>query len=97
MPYPGSSRFALTKPDVVIWDDEREVTINNEMLHHNVDYTPYEGISVRGWPGTVLSRGDVVWENGEIAGEQDRGQFLPCAQPEKALPAGRPVTDFQPV
>ena len=95
--YPRKGTIAVgSDADIVIWDDEREVTISNDLLHHNVDYTPYEGMSVRGWPGAVLSRGDVVWENGEVAGEPGRGQFLPCAQPEKAIPAGRPVTDFQP-
>ena len=65
-------------------------------LHHNVDYTPYEGIQVTGWPRTVLSRGKVVVQNGEVVGKAGHGLFLPCAPPEKAVPLGRPVTDFQP-
>src|SRR5690606_9973855 len=29
--------------DIALWDPKREVTIRNCDLHHNVDYTPYEG------------------------------------------------------
>ena len=32
------------------------------MLHHAVDYTPYEGMKLRAWPGVTLSRGEVVWD-----------------------------------
>jgi len=35
-----------------------EVTITNDMLHHAVDFTPYEGTVVKGWPVLVLSRGE---------------------------------------
>jgi dihydropyrimidinase len=82
--------------DIVIWDDDREVTISNDMLHHNVDYTPYEGMRITGWPRVVLCRGEAVFEDGEIKGREGYGQFLPCDPPEKAIPLGRSVTDFQP-
>ena len=35
--------------DLVIWD-ERDLVIRNADLHHAVDYTPYEGLAVTGWP-----------------------------------------------
>ena len=62
--------------DIAIWDPERKVTITNAMLHHNVDYTPYEGRVVTGWPVTVLSRGQVICHQGELAGQAGHGQFL---------------------
>lgn len=62
--------------DIAIWDPEKRVTITNELLHHNVDYTPYEGLSVQGWPETVLSRGDVVVADGRLHAEPGRGRFL---------------------
>ena len=67
--------------DVVIWDKDREVVITNEQLHHNCDYTPYEGMAVRGWPAVTLSRGEVVVEEGKLQAEPGRGQFLPCGPP----------------
>src|SRR5699024_684135 len=42
--------------DFVLWDPKRKVTIANELLHHDVDYTPYEGIEVTGWPMMTFSR-----------------------------------------
>jgi len=72
--------------DIAIWDPEREVTITNAILHHNVDYTPYEGRTVRGWPETVLSRGEVIVRDGGFVGKAGRGRFLKCDLPEPARP-----------
>ena len=95
--YPRKGTIAVgSDADIVIWDDGRELTLTNEMLHHNVDYTPYEGMRLKGWPATVLSRGQVVFEDGKVKGRPGHGEFLPCAQPEKAVPVGLSVTDFQP-
>jgi dihydropyrimidinase len=62
--------------DIAIWDPERKTTITNAMLHHNVDYTPYEGRVLTGWPVTVLSRGQVVCHEGQLLGQPGHGQFL---------------------
>ncbi len=62
--------------DVVIFDPEREVTIRQKNQHMRVDYSLYEGKSVRGWPRTVLSRGDIIVRDGEYVGADGRGQFL---------------------
>jgi dihydropyrimidinase len=75
--------------DLVIWDSGREVTISNEMLHHAVDYTPYEGIRITGWPALTLSRGEVIWENGEFRGRAGRGEFMKCGLPSPARPRSR--------
>ena len=72
--------------DLAIWDANREVTITNEMLHHNVDYTPYEGMRVRGWPVTTVSRGEVLWSDGQFDAPESHGQFLRC-DPPQTIPA----------
>jgi dihydropyrimidinase len=69
--------------DIAIWDPERKTTITNDMLHHNVDYTPYEGRTLTGWPVTVLSRGQVVCHEGELLGKPGDGQFLKRFRPKK--------------
>jgi dihydropyrimidinase len=66
--------------DLVIWD-ERDVTVTNGALHHAVDYTPYEGMQLRAWPGLTLSRGEVVWDGQRFTGQAGRGRFLPCDTP----------------
>jgi len=72
--------------DIAIWDPTKEVTIENRMLHHAVDYTPYEGMRVTGWPVTTLVRGERVWDEGQVRGQAGFGQFLPCGKPDMARP-----------
>lgn len=71
--------------DIAIWDPERHVTISNDMLHHNVDYTPYEGRQIVGWPELVISRGEVVIRDGQCLGQAGRGEFLECGEPDILL------------
>ena len=66
--------------DLVVWD-EREATVRNGALHHAVDYTPYEGMKLKAWPGLTLSRGEVVWDGQHFTGQPGRGKFLPCGTP----------------
>ena len=65
--------------DVVVFDPARRVTLSAETLHQNVDYTPYEGWPVQGYPVTVLSRGQVVVRDGQFVGRPGQGRFLPAA------------------
>ncbi len=88
--YPRKGTIAIgSDADLVIWDSERTVTISNQLLHHNVDYTPYEGMTIQGWPEIVLSRGTVVYQQGELTANPGRGQFLPCDRPPYAKPYRR--------
>ena len=81
-PHPRKGTIAVgSDADLAIWDPEREVVVTNDLLHHNCDYTPYEGMTVRGWPEITLSRGEVVVEEGKLLAEPGRGQFLRCDRP----------------
>jgi dihydropyrimidinase len=92
--YPRKGTVAIgADADLVLWDTEREVTITNAILHHAVDYTPYEGLRVRGWPKMVLSRGETVMRDGEPLGAPGRGHYLRCDPPAAAAPRGRSVVD----
>jgi dihydropyrimidinase len=80
--YPRKGTIAIgSDADLAIWDTARDVTIRNAMLHHNADYTAYEGMTVRGWPIVTISRGEVVVRDGEVVGKPGRGRFLPCDAP----------------
>jgi dihydropyrimidinase len=63
--------------DIVIFDPQAEMKINNEKLHETAGWTPYEGLSLRGWPVTTISRGDLIVANGEWLGAPGRGRFVP--------------------
>ncbi|MBL1375820.1 dihydropyrimidinase [Zobellella iuensis] len=88
--YPRKGSIAVgADADIALWDPNRQVTIRNELLHHDVDYTPYEGRTVTGWPVLTLSRGRVVWRDGKVLGQAGQGRFLPCGKPEMAKPKVR--------
>jgi dihydropyrimidinase len=85
--YPRKGTIAVgSDADLVVWDKDREVVITSGLLHSSCDYTPYEGMTVRGWPVVVLSRGEVVVEEGKLLATPGRGQFLRCDRPQPAFP-----------
>ncbi len=85
--YPRKGTIAVgSDADVVVWDKDREVVITQGLLHSNCDYTPYEGMRVRGWPAVVFSRGEVVVEEGKLLAEPGQGQFLRCGRPHPLRP-----------
>ena len=53
--------------------------LSNSILHHNVDYTPFEGRMLDQWPRYTILRGEVIWdkENGGLLGKKGYGQFIP--------------------
>ncbi len=62
--------------DLVIWDGQKRVTLTNSLMQHAIDYTPYEGLEVTGWPVMTIARGRIVMENGHVHAEPGAGVFL---------------------
>ncbi|KAF5487569.1 Dihydropyrimidinase [Colletotrichum siamense] len=80
-PRKGAMIPGISDADLVIWYPEEELgdfQVTNDLLHHDVDYTPYEGRSVRNWPRYTILRGNVVWDrDGEgIVAPKGVGQFM---------------------
>jgi dihydropyrimidinase len=63
--------------DLVIFDPQRAVRLSTGTLHERVDWTPFDGIEVTGWPIVTISRGEVIVEDGEFRGAAGRGRFVP--------------------
>ncbi len=63
--------------DIAIWDPAVQRTVRAEELHDNMEYTPYEGMHLTGWPTTVIQRGKVVIENNELLVARGAGEFVP--------------------
>ncbi len=61
--------------DLVLWDPAREVTISQSILHHGSDYTPFEGIAVKGWPVRTILRGHTVAVEGSVVGHKGFGCY----------------------
>ncbi|KAJ6580772.1 putative aminohydrolase [Mycena capillaripes] len=65
--------------DLVIWHPAGTLPpfkLTNEYLHHNVDYSPYEGMEFDNWPRYTILRGKMVWANGVLLGKPRDGQYL---------------------
>ncbi len=62
--------------DIAIWEPEKRVTLTAAMMKDNVGYTPYEGMTVTGWPTTVLSRGRMAVHEGKLLLERGSGKFI---------------------
>ncbi|WP_347309572.1 dihydropyrimidinase [Defluviimonas sp. SAOS-178_SWC] len=69
--------------DITLWDPEKEVTISQQILHHGPDYTPYEGMQVKGWPVKTILRGRIIAEDGEVVGAKGDGAY--CARDVSGL------------
>ncbi|SPN99080.1 probable DAL1 - Allantoinase [Cephalotrichum gorgonifer] len=78
-PQKGALIPGVSDADLVIWYPQMApFHITNASLHHNVDYTPYEGRHVSQWPRYTIIRGEVVWDrdSGGIVGQKGYGQFV---------------------
>jgi dihydropyrimidinase len=92
--YPRKGVIAIgSDADFAIWDPDKVVTIRNDMLHHAVDHTPYEGTKVHGWPVMTISRGEVLNDRGRITSAAGRGKFLKCDRPFAPQRTPPPILD----
>jgi dihydropyrimidinase len=76
--YPRKGTIAPgSDADVVVFDPRVERVISAATHHMRVDYSAYEGRTVRGLPEVVMQRGHVLVENGTFHGEPGQGRFQP--------------------
>jgi len=75
--YPRKGVIAAgSDADIVVWDPQAEHLISAKTHHMRVDYSMFEGFQVTGNAKTVLSRGEVIVDNGSFLGKAGRGQYL---------------------
>ena len=75
--YPKKGTLAIgSDGDVVVFDPDRPFTISASTHHSACDINIFEGTEVRGVPETVLRRGEVIVENGELLAKAGSGQFV---------------------
>jgi dihydropyrimidinase len=82
--------------DIAIWNPDHETTLADDGLHDNVGYNPFAGRRLRGWPETVLRRGEVIVSNGALQAVPGSGrlQLRPCAASMR--PTGTLSCEFDP-
>jgi dihydropyrimidinase len=82
--YPRKGTIAVgSDADIVIFDANKQQTISVATHHMRVDYSMFEGTRVKGVTKTVLSRGNVIIENGKFVGRPGAGQFLKRENPAR--------------
>jgi len=66
--------------DVVVWDPEASKVISKDTHKQNIDFNIYEGMEVTGLARTTLSRGQVVWHDGDLRTVKGAGRYFnrPC-------------------
>ena len=75
--YPRKGVIAVgSDADFAIIDPSVKKALNINDLHVR-DYSPWEGWVVEGWPTTVILRGKVMVDNGQLLGTGDDGQLIP--------------------
>ena len=80
-PRKGALLPGISDADLTIWYPPGKMepfNLSNKHLHHNVDYTPYEGRIMAQWPRYTILRGGVMWSrDGEgLVGQKGAGKFV---------------------
>ncbi len=87
--YPRKGTIAIgSDADLVLWDPARRVTLTQDLMQHAIDYTPYEGREVTGWPVRVLRRGQTVMQDGVVTAPPGSGRYLPRDRYDLIEPRG---------
>lgn len=86
--------------DIAIWDPSINREVRAADLHDNMDFTPYEGMQIQGWPATVIGRGTILVDNGRLMVERGNGEFIPrrtidcTGMPGRLAPELDPTRNF---
>jgi dihydropyrimidinase len=95
--HPQKGTIAIgSDADLALWDPARVVELTDKTTHDATGYCPYAGMTLQGWPVTVIARGEVIVDGGELLAEPGRGRFLPRAAGEAARPLGRLAPELDP-
>ena len=61
--------------DITIIDLKTEKKVRATDLHSAQDFTPFEGLTLKGWPTTTIVSGNIVIQDGELVSEP-KGKFI---------------------
>jgi dihydropyrimidinase len=76
--YPRKGTIAIdSDADLIIIDPKKSKKIIPKNLATQCDWSPYEGLTMHGFPETVLSRGQEIVSKGKFTGTRGHGTFIP--------------------
>jgi dihydropyrimidinase len=96
-PEKGTLLPGLSDADLVIWypGSKGAKTVTNSDLHHDVDYTPYEGMKVSNWPRYTILRGEVIYAEGKVKGKKGQGEFLKRGKSSLSSPGNKFLSELR--
>lgn len=62
--------------DLVLWDPQGHKTLSAKTQHSKGDFNIFEGRTVRGIPSHTISRGELVFVQGDLRAKQGAGRYL---------------------
>jgi dihydroorotase-like cyclic amidohydrolase len=62
--------------DFTVVDMKAEKTIREDEVISKVNFTPWEGYTVKGIPVYTIVRGNIVMQDGKIVGEKGFGEYI---------------------
>jgi len=62
--------------DLVVWDPQGSKTLSLKAQRSKVDFNIFEGMTVRGVPTHTISRGKLVYANGDLRGVKGAGEYV---------------------
>ena len=69
--------------DIAIIDPRRSVKVDWKKLQSRCDWSPYQGMTLSGFPRTTLVRGTPVVDDYRVVGAKGHGKFV-----ERSAPGG---------
>lgn len=79
--FPRKGTIAVgSDADILVWDPNEVRTISPKTHHMNVDNNVFEGMSIKGRPRYVFSRGRMVADGNTFTGERGAGKFQKSAR-----------------
>ena len=66
--------------DIVVWDPKATRTLGVKHHHSRNDFNIFEGMQVTGAAAVTMSRGTILWNNGQLQPREGHGQYVmrPC-------------------
>jgi dihydropyrimidinase len=99
--YPRKGAIAVgSDADIVVFDPAAKKTISAAKQKSAIDYNVFEGFDVTGLPRFTLSRGEIVYRDGDVTAEDGRGRFVerpPNQAVSQALSSWKALTTPQAV
>jgi dihydropyrimidinase len=75
--YPRKGVIAIgSDADFCVLDPNRTATVAVQMTTSASDFDVYEGLSVTGWPVCTISRGEIIYQDGQVFAPPGRGNLV---------------------